>query len=350
MLESIIRTSLILASIAIFSNQAQAEDLTYCRQGQTAVNSKKVEQAIDLYTRCMTEGKLRRQVLGIVHLERGIAYRRANKIDEALSDLNRSLKINPRSADAFSERGMVWMLKKNNEQAVEDLTSALKINPKLLKALTNRGLAYETLGRKTDAVRDFRQAKKFGSRWPLLTEKIQQNSSAPKPKLSYDITLPLPKGYQVAHEAKTKTQQIHQYVPTGESVKNWRQMITITIANMQQRPPNIERVMTQHIVKNYQAQCGVTTNKTVQLPASDFPSSVLIAYCDNVDLSKIPSHIHVRKNGFIFVKSIATPHAVYTFQYEWQDNDLASSHVDTSGLMEKVIMPMMRKASITLAK
>ncbi|MEE8075142.1 MAG: tetratricopeptide repeat protein, partial [Candidatus Binatia bacterium] len=60
---------------------------------------------------------------------RGNAYTRKGQYDQAISDFNKALEINPRDAKAYNDRGVSYARKGQYDQAVSDYNKALEINP-----------------------------------------------------------------------------------------------------------------------------------------------------------------------------------------------------------------------------
>ncbi len=72
--------------------------------------------------------------------KRGVAYARKGQYDQAISDFNKALEINPRYATAYYNRGVAYARKGQYDQAISDFTKALEINPRYATAYYNRGL------------------------------------------------------------------------------------------------------------------------------------------------------------------------------------------------------------------
>ncbi len=327
-------------------DEGKPENLLNCSKGQAAFNAKKYELSAKFYSLCIKSGNLSTHFLDIAYQERGIAYSRARQMDKAISDFNETLKIRPKNAEVLSERGQAWAAKRNFDQAIRDYTAALEINQKLVKTIINRGLMYDALGNLDAAERDFKKAYALGSRWKPMLEKLKKYSATKSNKSRYEVTWNLPKGFKLAHKNENEDQRMYQYTPEGETVKNWGQMITLGILKLKQSVPNIARMYTESTLKGFQAPCGSSETISIKLPPTKIPFISGASLCSDLDISKVPSHIYSRKNGFIFVKTFSTAEVIYTFQYEWQDNNNPPSFVKTSGLLNDVIIPMMETAEV----
>ncbi len=93
---------------------------------------------------------------------RGVAYRSKGQYDQAISDFNKALEINPRYARAHYNRGNTYYQMGRYDQAISDYNKALEINPRHAKAYNNRGVAYESTGQYDKAWEDVHKAQDLG--------------------------------------------------------------------------------------------------------------------------------------------------------------------------------------------
>ena len=68
------------------------------------------------------------------YFNRGLTYHKKGQYDQAISEYNRAIAINPRYAKAYSNRGAAYMDKGQHDRAISDFTKAIEINPKLALA------------------------------------------------------------------------------------------------------------------------------------------------------------------------------------------------------------------------
>jgi hypothetical protein len=92
---------------------ALAQDLAKCRSNDPAVAVPACTALIDATEVSDVE---RAEALA----RRGSAHRDANRTDEALADLNRSIALNP-SYFAYNARGRLWTMRRDWTQATSDL-------------------------------------------------------------------------------------------------------------------------------------------------------------------------------------------------------------------------------------
>jgi len=92
------------------------------------------------------------------YFNRGNTYYKKGEYEQALSDYNQVLNIDPNYAKVYTNRGNVYKDKKEYNQAISDYNQALEINPSDVKAYNNRGLAYYENGEYDKAISDYNQA------------------------------------------------------------------------------------------------------------------------------------------------------------------------------------------------
>ncbi len=94
----------------------------------------------------------------LAYYNRGTAkYDLSNK-QEAISDFDKAIAINPQLAEAYLSRSGAKLALGNNQGAISDSDRAIAINPQLAGAYMNRGSAKLALGNKQEAISDFDRA------------------------------------------------------------------------------------------------------------------------------------------------------------------------------------------------
>ena len=89
---------------------------------------------------------------------RGIAYRSRGDLDRSLADLDQSIKLDPKNADAYFERASAYYDKRDYDRAIADLNQAINVKPDYTAAFNVRGMAYNGKGDSDRAIADFDQA------------------------------------------------------------------------------------------------------------------------------------------------------------------------------------------------
>ncbi len=91
------------------------------------------------------------------YVARGFAYARAEANDEALNDFGRAIEFEPRTARAFAYRAWTYR-QQRPELALKDVERALKLDAASAEAYWARGEIHEVQGRGALAVADFEKA------------------------------------------------------------------------------------------------------------------------------------------------------------------------------------------------
>jgi len=77
-----------------------------------------------------------------VYGTRGNAYYQKNDYDHAISDATEAIRLNPKSAVAYTNRSLFYAGKKDYDHAISDASEAIRLDPKPAMAYNNRALAY----------------------------------------------------------------------------------------------------------------------------------------------------------------------------------------------------------------
>lgn len=116
----------------------------YFARGITYLGLSQKKEAIDDFTKSMTLDKgLTAKALAC----RGEVYSFFNEFDKALSDLNLSIKTDPKEAKTYALRSQAYChMKRDYEKALVDANKALSIDPTLPDAYCYRGISEMRLG------------------------------------------------------------------------------------------------------------------------------------------------------------------------------------------------------------
>ena len=101
---------------------------------------------------------------------RGDAYGQLGKYREALEDFDQAIEINPQDERAFNDRATVYLKQGAYEKALADVDQAIDLNPQFAEAYCNRGLAYFHLGQANTALDSYNQALQLDPNFALAYE------------------------------------------------------------------------------------------------------------------------------------------------------------------------------------
>ena len=82
--------------------------------------------------------------------------------DQAISDHNKAIELNPIYAGAYSLRGVAYGKKGEYDQAISDFNKAIELNPKEAIAYNNRGAVYFHIKEYNNAWSDVNKAQALG--------------------------------------------------------------------------------------------------------------------------------------------------------------------------------------------
>nr|CAG8466104.1 1338_t:CDS:2 [Entrophospora candida] len=83
------------------------------------------------------------------------------KFEESLTDLTKSLEIEPNDALALKQRGKIYCMVKKYEESLADLTKSLEIDPNDAWALSSRGKTYCMMGKYEESLADLNKSLKI---------------------------------------------------------------------------------------------------------------------------------------------------------------------------------------------
>ncbi|HWR73700.1 MAG TPA: tetratricopeptide repeat protein [Nitrospirota bacterium] len=92
----------------------------------------------------------------VAYHNRGLAFRNAGQLEQALDDINTALEREDREvANIYNSRATVFGAMGRQDKAIDDLNKAITLEPGFADAYTNRGLAYQNIGRIEQAMKDY---------------------------------------------------------------------------------------------------------------------------------------------------------------------------------------------------
>ena len=95
------------------------------------------------------------------YMFRGMIKRSLDRPEEAISDLNEAVRLKPNSADPYTVRGMIKNSLDRPEEAISDLNEAIRLNPNYADAYMIRGMAKAALDKEEEARVDYQMALKL---------------------------------------------------------------------------------------------------------------------------------------------------------------------------------------------
>ena len=108
-------------------------------EGYEAIVLDEHELAIEKLTAAL-QNRLSEYQRSIVYTNRGVAYNRERRFNEAIRDFTDGLRLNSDLPEAYAGRGWAYQQKREFDKAIVDLNEAIKRNPNSKLAYYSRGL------------------------------------------------------------------------------------------------------------------------------------------------------------------------------------------------------------------
>jgi len=104
---------------------------------------------------------------------RGIILNRLERLDQAASDFNRAIALQPDLGDAYVNSGSILIKKKSYEEALVQINKGLALEVSFPEiGYYNRALALELLGRHREAYYDYRKALELEPTFTPASERL----------------------------------------------------------------------------------------------------------------------------------------------------------------------------------
>ena len=94
----------------------------------------------------------------VIYVKRGDAYDEKKQPEQALADFNRAIDLDPKNSMAYRGRGLVHHTKKRLDEALADYNKAIELDPNNAKAYNSRGSYYRDKKRYDEALTNYSRA------------------------------------------------------------------------------------------------------------------------------------------------------------------------------------------------
>ncbi len=135
-------------------NQYQTIPQAYINRGIILATEKKYDEALTDYNKAIQlEPKFSK-----AYNNRGGLMRTLNKYDDAISDFNKAIELQPDYVKAYNNRGLLMNITKRYDEAIKDYSKAIELKPNFAEAFNNRGVVNRNLNRNEESLSDFNKA------------------------------------------------------------------------------------------------------------------------------------------------------------------------------------------------
>lgn len=196
----------------------------YVQQGRLYMSKGQYDQAISEFNKAL---EINPKYVN-AYLYRGIAYMQKGQHDQAISEFNSLLRLKPGLATAYRGLGGAYGHKGQYDQAISAFNKAIEINPKSFQAYNDRAVSYGRKGEYDQAISDFNKALEinpqylvaYNGRGNVFKKKLQYDQAISDFNKAIDINSRYHKAYFGKADALEKLGRIKEAI---ESYRNFLQ-------------------------------------------------------------------------------------------------------------------------------
>jgi tetratricopeptide (TPR) repeat protein len=100
------------------------------------------------------------------HINLGVVYYNQGRLDEAIEEYRKALKISPNFDGAHNNLGIAYFKKGLAREAIREYEKAMRINPYYADGRYNLGVTYFQLGRVDQAIKEYKKALEINPYYP----------------------------------------------------------------------------------------------------------------------------------------------------------------------------------------
>jgi tetratricopeptide (TPR) repeat protein len=141
-----------LLAITAASLPAHGAEYTDCNK---AASEDGGGDGVAVCTRLINSGRWKGLELARLYSNRSLAYTKADKLDLALADADRAIRISPDYVFAYDNRGEIKRMRGDYASAIVDFNTAVRLDPDFLAAYLDRGSTFKAMGNAKSARADF---------------------------------------------------------------------------------------------------------------------------------------------------------------------------------------------------
>jgi tetratricopeptide (TPR) repeat protein len=148
------RTVLLFALSCTFLYSCGQTAEEHFNQGSEKLKAQNFQEAVSDYDKAI---KLNPNH-GDAYKDRGFAKIYLADLNGALADLNKAIELNPKQEETYYNRGIVKTKLKDFKASIDDYSKAIELNPNYIKAYGNRGISKGKLQDYKGAIADYDKA------------------------------------------------------------------------------------------------------------------------------------------------------------------------------------------------
>jgi len=142
----------VLVSALAAATPARAAEYTDCNKETSKDGG---GNGVAVCTGLINSGRWKGLELARLYSNRSLAYTKAEKLDQALADADRAIRISPDYVFAYDNRGEIKRMRGDFDSAIVDFNTAIRLDPEFLAAYLDRGSTFKEMGNRKSARADF---------------------------------------------------------------------------------------------------------------------------------------------------------------------------------------------------
>jgi tetratricopeptide (TPR) repeat protein len=150
-----VRTIVLAALLAIMTASPPAHAADQYTDCNKETSKDGGGNGVAVCTRLINSGRWKGLELARLYSNRSLAYTKAEKLDQALADADRAIRLSPDYVFAYDNRGEIKRMRGDYASAIGDFDTAIRLDPDFLAAYLDRGTAFKAMGNAKSARADF---------------------------------------------------------------------------------------------------------------------------------------------------------------------------------------------------
>ncbi len=154
-----IAVALCVSQVAQAQGNKEANKLA--REGAEASKNQDYDKAVELLRKATALDRKYTADLAVAYQQRGFAFAKDQKYQDAVQDFTEALKINSRDTRIYEQRAAIEMKLQDYDKALADYSEAIKLKPNEVRYYLYRSYIYETKGDLENSMADTEKALKL---------------------------------------------------------------------------------------------------------------------------------------------------------------------------------------------
>ena len=153
--------ALALCAFQFAQAQGNKEANKLAREGAEASKNQDYDKAVELLRKATALDRKYTVDLAVAYQQRGFAFAKDQKYQDAIQDFTEALKINSRDTRIYEQRAAIEMKLQDYDKALADYSEAIKLKPNEVRYYLYRSYIYETKGDLENSMADTEKALKL---------------------------------------------------------------------------------------------------------------------------------------------------------------------------------------------